>query len=211
MTRVRSHCPLGRSAGFTLLEVLIAVAIFVVVGMLAMTGYNELTTQSERIEDNAKRTRAIQAAVMRMGQDFATLEPRAVREPLGGERSPALLAREKNEVLAELTRSGWSNPAGVPRPTLQRVSYRVQEQKLFRDYWPVLDRTMTEQPTQVMLLDRVKSVSLRFMGADRDWKEQWPPLGYSGRDASFVRPLAVEITLELEDWGKITRLVEVSG
>jgi len=211
MTRVPSqHLP-RRCAGFTLLEILIAVAIFVVVGMLAMTGYNELTTQSDRIEDNAKRTRAIQAAVMRMGQDFATLEPRAVREPLGSELSPALRAQENNEVLAELTRSGWSNPAGVPRPTLQRVSYRVQEQKLFRDYWPVLDRTTTDEPTRVMLLDRVKSVSLRFMGADREWKQQWPPLGYSGRDASFVRPLAVEITLELDDWGKITRLIEVSG
>lgn len=211
MTRCRHRHRPRRLAGFTLLEVLIAVAIFVIVGMLAMTGYNELTTQSERIEDNAKRTRTIQAAVMRMGQDFATLEPRPVREPLGGELSPALRAREKNEVLVELTHSGWSNPAGVPRPTLQRVAYRVQEKQLFRDYWPVLDRTLTEEPTQVMLLDRVKSVSLRFMGADRDWKEQWPPLGYSGRDSSFVRPLAVEITLELEDWGKITRLVEVSG
>ncbi len=211
MMPVCSQRPPRRLAGFTLLEVLIAVAIFVVVGMLAMTGYNELTTQSERIEDSAKRTRAIQAAVMRLSQDFATLEPRPVREPLGSELSPALRAQEKAEVLVELTRSGWSNPAGVPRPTLQRVAYRVQENKLFRDYWPVLDRTMTEQPTEVLLLDHVKSVSLRFMGADRDWKEQWPPLGYSGRDASFVRPLAVELTLELEDWGTITRLIEVSG
>ena len=55
-------------AGFTLLEVLVAVAIFAIVGMLAMAGYNELLTQSDRVEVGAKRTRAIQSAMMRMGQ-----------------------------------------------------------------------------------------------------------------------------------------------
>lgn len=212
MTRQRCIRLPRRHAGFTLLEVLIAVAIFVLVGTLAMAGYNELVTQSDRIEVSAKRTRSIQAAMLRMGQDFATLEPRPVREPLGNELAPAMRATQKSDdVLVELTRSGWSNPAGVPRPTLQRVAYRMKENRLYRDYWTVLDRTMTVEPVEVMLLDRVKSVSLRFMGNDRDWKEEWPPLGYSGRDGSFVRPLAVEITLELDDWGKIMRLVEVSG
>lgn len=200
-----------QDAGFTLLEVLVAVAIFAIVGMLAMTGYNELLKQSDRVEVSATRTRAIQAAMTRMAQDFATLEPRPVREPLGEELDSALRARKDTEQLVEFTHSSWSNPAGVPRPTLQRVAYRLQDNKLRRDYWGVLDRTMTDDPTSVVLLDRVKSIKLRFMGADRDWKEQWPPLGYSGRDAKVVRPLAVEITIELEDWGKITRIIEVSG
>lgn len=198
--------------GFTLLEILVAIAIFAIVGMLAMMGYNELVTQSERIETSAQRTRSIQAAMMRLDRDFATLEPRPVREPLGGELAPALRASpQKAEVLVEFTHSSWSNPAGVPRPTLQRVAYRLLDKKLYRAYWPVLDRTMNTEPLSVMLLDRVKGVSLRYLANDRDWKEQWPPLGYSGADAAFLRPIAVEITLELEDWGKITRLVEVPG
>lgn len=213
MTRCRANAVAAARnvAGFTLLEVLVAVAIFAIVGMLAMTGYRELITQSERVEVSAARTRAIQSTMMRMAQDFATLEPRPVREALGEELDSALRARKDTEQLVEFTHSGWSNPAGLPRPTLQRVAYRLQDNKLRRDYWNVLDRTMTEEPTSVMLLDRVKSLDLRFMGADRDWKEQWPPLGYSGRDTQVVRPLAVEITIELEDWGKLTRLVEVSG
>lgn len=200
-----------RVAGFTLLEILIAVAIFVIVGTMAMAGYNELITQSDRVEVNASRIRAVQSAIMRMSQDFATLEPRPVREALGEELDAALRASKNTEQLAEFTHSSWSNPAGVPRPTLQRVAYRLQDNKLRREYWGVLDRTMTDEPASVVLLDRVKSITLRFMGADRDWKEQWPPLGYSGRDVKLVRPLAVEITLELEDWGKITRLIEVAG
>jgi general secretion pathway protein J len=201
----------SKCRGFTLLEVLVAIAIFAIVGMMAMLGYNELVSQSERIDAGAGRTRAVQSAILRMSQDFAELEPRPVRQALGQDLDPALRAMPSGDELIELTRSGWSNPAGVPRPTLQRVSYRLDGEKLWRDYWPVLDRTMNVEPVSVMLLDGVKAISVRYMGQDRDWKEQWPPLGFSGPNARSVLPLAVEINIELDDWGKLQRVVEVSG
>ena len=74
------------------MEVLVAVAIFVIVGALAMGGYNELVKQSDIVEINARRTRAVQRTVQRMVQDFATLEPRPVREPIGDSLEPALRA-----------------------------------------------------------------------------------------------------------------------
>jgi general secretion pathway protein J len=198
--------------GFTLLEVLVAVAIFTVVGILAMTGYNELSDQSSRVETGAARVRAVQSAVMRMSQDFASLEPRPIREPLGDSIEGALRAddRSQNE-LVELTHSGWSNPAGVPRPTLQRVAYRLQENELWRDYWVVLDRTQSEEPVSVVLLDKVKSISFRYMSSTRAWQDEWPPLGSNTPDTKRMRPIAVEITLELEDWGEIRRIIEVPG
>lgn len=200
-----------RARGFTLVELLVAIAIFVIVGTLAMGGYNELVKQSNIVETNNARSRAVQAAVQRMAQDFATLEPRPVREPLGDSFQPALRADERTEHLVDLTHSGWSNPAGVPRSTLQRVTYRLEEDRLRRDYWYVLDRTLSAEPASTVLLDRVTEVKLRYMDANRRWHQQWPPNGYSAPDMLRVRPIAVEITLELEDWGTITRLVEVAG
>jgi general secretion pathway protein J len=197
--------------GFTLLEILVAIAIFVVVSALAMGGYVELDKQSRIVSDSTARTRAIQATVQRMSQDFATLEPRPVREPLGDTVEPALRSEAGTERLVSLTRSGWTNPAGVPRSTLQRVSYRLQEDKLKRDYWVVLDRTLSVEPVSVTLLDRVRSVSFRFMDGNQSWHESWPAQGLAGRSAARLRPIAVEITLELEDWGKIVRLVETTG
>ncbi|MFO7305028.1 MAG: type II secretion system minor pseudopilin GspJ [Gammaproteobacteria bacterium] len=206
-----AHSLRRRGHGFTLLEVLVAVAVFVVVGVLALGGYNALVKQSDILAANNARTRAVQNAVHRLVQDFASLEPRPVREPLGESFQPAMRADARSNLLAELTRSGWSNPAGVPRSTLQRVAYRLEEGRLYRDYWHVLDRTLTAPPTSVMLIDRVERVALRFLDANGRWHEQWPPLGYSGPDAPRLRPIAVEITLELEDWGEIRRLVEVAG
>lgn len=209
----------ARSAGFTLLEVLIAVAIFVIVGTLALSGYNELSRQTQRLEESMVRTRAVQSTMQRMAQDFMTLEPRPVREPLGDGMQPALRADARTDQLAEFTHSGWSNPAGVPRPTLQRVAYQLQNNKLSRNYWVMLDRTLTSEPVITVMLDRVRSVKLRFMDNNRNWQEQWPAANGSlvvgaangSVDALSVRPIAVEITLDLEDWGVLTRLVEVSG
>jgi general secretion pathway protein J len=198
-----------RSAGFTLLEILIAVAIFSVVSIMALGGYNQLITQSERINANNARTRAIQVAVQRMVQDFAEIEPRPVREPLGNAPQPVVFADPRGERLVEFTRAGWSNPAGVPRPTLQRVAYRFEDNKLRREYWLALDRTLQAPPTTVVLLDQVKEVKLRFLSADRVYQDEWPARG--GSSSPYARPIAIEITLELEDLGKLVRLVEVAG
>jgi general secretion pathway protein J len=201
-----------RARGFTLLEVLVAVFIFSIVAMLAYGGYNQAMKQSAILDRSATRTRAIQTTMQRMAEDFEMIEPRPVREPLGETVEPALRSDKRTaDTLAELTRSSWSNPAGLSRSTLQRVAYRLEDDKLERAYWNALDRVMSNEPTSVVLLDHVRTVSFRFMDQNQSWHEQWPPLGYSGPDAARLRPIAVEITLELEDWGKLVRLVEVSG
>ena len=201
-----------RCRGFTLLEVMVAVAVFAVVAALAYGGFNQLSQQRDIVERSANRTRAVQSAVQRMSEDFEMLEPRPIREPLGETLEPALrVSADRADTIADLTRSGWTNPAGMTRSTLQRVTYRLQDNKLQRAYWNALDRTLTAEPTSATLLDNVRNVAFRFMDQNQSWHQQWPPLGYSGPDAARLRPIAVEVTIELEDWGKIVRLVEVSG
>jgi general secretion pathway protein J len=200
-----------RARGFTLVEVLVAIFILAVVAAIAMGGYNELVKQTGILDASADRTREIQSAMQRMTIDFTSLEPRPVREPLGDSVLPALRSDTRSQALAEFTRSGWSNPAGMPRSTLQRVAYRLENEKLLREYWLVLDRTMTGEPESAVLLDRVKRMRLRYLDANRRWHEQWPPLGFSGPEAPRLRPVAVEVTVELEDWGELKRLIEVAG
>jgi len=108
--------------------------------------------------------------------------------------------------LIAFTRGGWANPAGIQRPTLERVSYRFANGTLRRMHWSVLDGTEGSLPVRRDLLTHVKSVSFRYMNEARQWVTQWPATGSA---ALRTRPFAVEITVVLEDWGQIVRVVEV--
>jgi len=200
-----------RAGGFTLLELLVAMAIFAILGTLALSGYTELQRQSEYAEQRLERMREVTRAVQAIEQDLAQIEPRPIREPLGDARLPAVLAAESVEYGLQFTRAGWSNTAGLSRPTLQRVGYRLDADGLWRDYWPVLDRTLALEPTRAKLLGNVRNVRFRFMDAGRAWVDSWPvnDAGLPGDER--LRPAAIEVILELEDWGEIRRVIEVAG
>jgi len=139
------------------------------------------------------------------------------------------LGSSTSQPLVALTRAGWTNPNGVQRPGLQRVAYYFQDGTLRREYWLVLDPTQTSQTVKRDLMTHLKSVSLRFMdvqaGATKqlsaadsatsasniNWSPIWPPINNASQNNLRYRPLAVEITLETEDWGKIVRYVEIAG
>ena len=211
MTRPATPHRESRQHGFTLLEVLVAIAIFTFVGVMALSGYTQLQKQTEYQQLRLERIREIQRAVQTLAQDFTQLEPRAIREPLGDQRLPALMAGEGIEYKVEFTRAGWSNTAGLPRPTLQRVAYRLDQDGLWRDYWRVLDRTQASEPVRYKLLTGVRAVSFRFLAPSQEWVDLWPQPGGNPVEQQRLRPAAVEVTLDLEDWGQIRRVIEVAG
>ncbi len=119
-----------------------------------------------------------------------------------------------NLPIVSFTRGGWTNPAGLPRSELQRVSYTIENGALMRSYTPQLDATLAVTPIRRKLLDHVKRFGLRFMDDGHNWKTEWPPptLGTGPQGVMLrIRPVAVEVMIELDDWGILMRHIETAG
>jgi general secretion pathway protein J len=113
--------------------------------------------------------------------------------------------------LAELTRAGWSNTAGQQRSTLQRVTYALVDDTVKRSYTTALDTVLATQPQIQDLFGGVKTVQLRYLDGNQTWQAQWPPPNLPQNEGLWVRPVAVEITIEFKDWGRVQRVIEVAG
>ncbi|HZW60262.1 MAG TPA: type II secretion system minor pseudopilin GspJ [Woeseiaceae bacterium] len=196
-------------AGFTLIEVLVALAVFAILSALAYGTLNQTLASADILGDRMQRLKDIQRAVQQLDQDFMQLTPRPVRQELGESLKPALQTDILSGFSLELTRAGWNNPSRVPRGTLQRVAYRLEDDKLRRYYWSVLDRTLSNEPTVMTLLDGVQSIEFRFMLDNGAYSPQWPPENRPGPLGLRERPRAVEILLTLANQDEIRRLIEI--
>jgi general secretion pathway protein J len=201
----------ARQRGFTLLEILVATVILAIMGLMAYRAVSEARVAVANAEGHLERLRAVQRAVQLVVADFRTLTRRPVRESIGDGYRAALLRDPNAASIVELSHAGWPNGAGMPRGTVQRVMYVLENGKLFRDHWNVLDATLATPVVKRELLDGVERVEIRYLTQGREWITEWPQLGSAGERGIYSRPLAVEITFVLSDYGEFKRLVEVSG
>jgi len=207
-----------RPRGFTLVEVTVALAIFAVLSTLAYGGLRQILNarqDTERVED---RLAAVQWTFRQIALDLEQAAPRPVRDEHGDRLAP--LTGDGGDPLLELTSASWRNPAGLPRSTLRRVAYELRRGVLVRLTWPVLDRAQDTRAVREDLIGDVVRAQVRFLDQNRKWHREWPPgpgggspAAAGGEPASKVAdlPLAVELTLELEDWGIVHRLLRLPG
>lgn len=199
-----------RQRGFTLIEVMVAMAVFAVLAAFAYGTLSQTLLSAEILSERMDRLQALQRTMRLLSDDLQQLAPRPVRDELGDNFRPALDTNFQTGFALELTRNGWSNPVVLPRSTLQRVAYRMEDDELVRYYWYSLDRTLSNEPVGVALLDGVEAIEFRFLSGVDNYSDQWPPLNQPGGLGVRQRPRAVEVTLRLADEGEIVRLIEVA-
>ncbi len=200
--------PSAKQRGFTLLELLIASIIFAIMAIMAYGGLANVLDNSKSSQDALKRLQQVQQSVSVLNRDFSQIIQRGIRDEYGN-KQPYLTAGNNIDNLIEFTRGGRVNPANLLRSSLLRVAYRFDDEKLVRLQWPQLDRAQGIEPKQTTLIDNIENITMRFLDENGEWQEQWPPLNTgsgSTPDLASIKPTAIEIVLQLKDWGDIRRL-----
>ena len=206
---MRQQAPKHAAAGFTLLELLVALAIFSLLAVMSYNGLKTVLNQQAVTEEQADALARLQKLYLVMQRDIEQAVPRPVRDEYGDEL-PALAGAEA----LQLTRGGWSNPAGRLRSSLQRVGYAYEDEQLVRYSWNVLDRAQDSEPLRQALADEIEEMTIRYLGANNEWEEQWPnPLAAGNPQQTGAQdlPRAVEITLEHERFGPLVWVFRLPG
>lgn len=190
--------------GFTLLELLVALSIFSMISVMAYGGLQTVITTKNTTQEASTRIAEVQMLIMRISSDLRQAIARKVRDEHGDFVSVMHL-ESSNQGVLEWSRAGYRNPASLKRSNIQRVAYKIEENKLIRLSWPVLDRAQDTEALETEVLSKITSIKWRFYNDENAWVSQWPHDG--DKAEQYPLPKAVELNLELEDFGKIRRLI----
>ena len=194
--------------GFTLLELLVALSIFSVVSVMAYGGLQTVISSKNSSQNAANRIAEIQLVMMRISDDLRQAVIRKTRDQYG-DTLPAMQSSKNSDETMSWTRAGYRNPARLKRSNVQRVAYKVEQQKLIRITWPVLDLAQDTEAMESEVLTNIETIEWRFLNNDKEWLSAWPEEGEKANLSEL--PKAVELTIELADWGKVQRLILLSN
>jgi general secretion pathway protein J len=190
-----------RNRGFTLLEMVVAVAIFAIMAAIAYTGLNHTIKVGNQVNESNLRLSELQFALSYFSRDWLQVSSRKVRNQYGDEENNIILA--DNSV--SFTRSGWTNLLQRKRSNLQRVQYLLVDNKLVRRHWLSLDQGIGEEPLESVLLHNVNALEIEFVDASEKAIDAWPD--------DLVRderqPIALKIGVDINQLGKTWRYLEI--
>jgi general secretion pathway protein J len=195
--------PVARSArGFTLIEVLVVLLIFSIIGMIGARMVSRVLDNDRVLSERGARLAEVQRSMQILQRDILQLSTRGIRDQLGDPVEPLLIGADG---MIEFTRSGWRNPLQRPRSELQRVGYILQDDTLYRAYWMVLDRAPDSEPNLQALLSGVTQIEFVALDAGGNEYTFWPPAGDT-RSEPASQLAGVVLRMEVAPFGVVERV-----
>ncbi|MGI9284645.1 MAG: type II secretion system minor pseudopilin GspJ [Pseudomonadales bacterium] len=221
---VRTH---HKQSGFTLIEMLISLAIFALIGVSAYQVLASSALVSEREQKRTELMHELDRALRIIERDLRQVVDRPVRDELG----PRFAFYGAADRPLEFTRAGNENPLGLARSDLLRVAYSLREPEtteqqvnseqkedaedtlnLLRTLWRMPDSSLEAPVNEQRLLSDVTGFTARFMDANLTWHDAWPlPQGQGANSNSnnTALPAAIELTLIIAGTGELRRVISL--
>jgi general secretion pathway protein J len=213
-TAAKKYCALNRtsqpiskfSQGFTLLEVLIAIAIFSVISMASFSIFETVLNSDTVTKERTERINELQRGFLIIERDVLQIARRSVRfygeAPQSGFLHTDIESYSGSEQAIAFVRHGWTNPGLLlPRSDMQSVAYQLNENTVERMHFNFVDAVLGEEPKVRPLISKVESLTFEFYDG-----KKWQKTLQEG-----TLPQAIAIEIDTTDFGLIRRQFLVAG
>lgn len=196
-----------RQSGFTLLEILVAITIFTLIGIASNSVLTRVLDGDEISQEKFQELQRLQRVMLTIERDFLQAANRPVR--VEGENNEVVMSGGSNIFDSEadgvgFVRAGWMNPQLIlPRSNMQTVAYRLAEGRLEKLYSNYVDNVVGAEPKVKVLLENVQDFQVEFyLGPKQDAEDNsnWGDV-FTGTQL----PEAVAVSITTESFGEIKR------
>ncbi|CAM4421109.1 MAG: Type II secretion system protein J [Legionella sp.] len=198
-----------KESGFTLIEILIALAVFAILASItSSTLYYAFNTRT-RVNEQSDRLSTLQLAISIVQQDISQIAERAIR---GNDMHlfPIFSARPD---YVEFTRDGDVNPGSIEkRSTLKRVALVCQNGSLLRRTWDTLDpfdRNTTH--ADKVLISHLKDCHFGYLNQSLQTFPEWRADAVNQDQNKELLPKAIQVNLDVKKLGELNLLFTIPG
>jgi general secretion pathway protein J len=192
-----------RQKGFTLLEIIIAIAIFSLLGLACNNLLQTVLQSSVRSKELTESLQKVSQSMSLMEGDFSQWVARPMRtsaSDMDQEQASFYIHRVNSSYsdsqYIEFFHQGFLNPQSFfPRGEVQRVAYRLRDNKLQRLSFPYPEPAPDQEPLVTEIFEQVTKIEYFFYK-----KKQWKP-----HVSAKSMPQAIMFRITFEDEVSIER------
>lgn len=185
-------------AGITLLEVLVALAVFALLAVLVYGGLNNLLYNQSTLSNRQAALVNLQSGLHQIKRDFNNLLPKAIINQEGQLEPAFRLHNDQFQTLSITTRVPYTN-YGQVSSYVHRVSYSVRDGILWRTHQPILRNQLLSPQHKRPLISGISALNWRLDKHNSSSKTTGP----EARSSVWSSPKSVELSIHTQLFGWI--------
>ena len=182
--------------GFTLVELLVAIAIFAVLSALGWKVFDYLAKVKDRNAMHEANLEQLQESYQQILRD--TMQAVPLTANVKGQQQPALVLQNGR---FNFSKTGVTDPLqqGISPHERVEYQYRADEKKLYRLKYRNLHQTGNDQPESSVMLDEVEAFEIMVLNPNE--LSSWPESSVDSQQTEQLRllPKGIKINLTVRD------------
>ncbi|RLA08670.1 MAG: type II secretion system protein GspJ [Gammaproteobacteria bacterium] len=184
--------------GFTLIELMVALAIFSILAAAAYSALNTILFQKNKTALIATTLMSLQNAHRIVSADLFTVVNRKINDEYDTEQ-PAFVSNKADNIIMEFSRAGVVNPV-IQNSQIQRAVYLYEDENIYRILYSKADRIDNTTKRKRLLLSGVKELKVEFL-LDSEGKSKSTTFPHYSKKIDY--PAGIKISFEIDGFDKL--------